>query len=87
MNTWINVEDHLPDVDVWVQVYEDDSSNPQDKFIANILNSFRQRVTPAKLLYIDDEGYPTWYLTYCGSRPIEHVRNVTKWKPLSNNPM
>jgi hypothetical protein len=84
--TWNKVEESLPEKDVWVQVYEDDEDNPQDAYIGKICGSFRQRVTPAKLLSIDEEGYADWYLCYVGGGPMKITRNVTHWKPLSEGP-
>lgn len=83
---WNKVEDRLPDKDVWVQVYEDDEDNPQDAYIGKMCGSFRQRVTPAKLLSIDEEGYADWYLCYVGGGPMKITRNVTHWKHMSEGP-
>lgn len=91
---WTKVEDTLPELDVWVQVYEDDDDNPQDAFIGKMLDGmypstehFRQRVVPAKLEYIDSEGYARWFLCYVGASSLRHTRNVTHWKPMSDGPV
>lgn len=77
---WISVNDVLPDIDEWVLVYENDLDNEQDAFIGKMCGTFRQRVTPAKLLGLDTvDGFPIWYLCIIGSGPLFHVRNVTEW--------
>lgn len=78
---WVSISeiDKLPKPDVWVQVFEDDNQD-------NLFLEKRQRVTPAKLLFIDAEGYPEWYLGYVGGSPCRHVRNVTHWRPMSEPP-
>jgi len=84
---WISVQAHLPLADEWVQVYEDDDDNPQEAFIGKLYHGkVRKRVTPARLLNVDREGYPIWYLCYVGGGPVCHVRNVTYWRPLSAPP-
>lgn len=85
---WTAIEDGLPEKDVWVQVYEDDTIDPQQVFISTIVGSeIRSRVTPAKLLWIDPEGWPDWYLCYIGGGPVRHVRNVTHWRHMSSKPL
>ena len=86
LGVWVPVSVALPDKDVWVQVFEDDNDNPQDAFIGGLTKTFRQRVTPAKLLSIDSEGYADWYLCFVGSGPAKHVRNVTHWQPMAEAP-
>lgn len=85
---WIPVTDikSLPKKDEWVQVFEDDNDNKQDAFIGNLCGTFRHRVVPAKLLYVDTEGNADWYLCYIGGGPLRHTRNVTHWRPLSDPP-
>lgn len=86
LGAWIPVSTALPAKDEWVQVFEDDNDNPQDAYIMHMCKSFRQRVTPAKLLSVDSEGYANWYLCYVGGGPVKHVRNVTHWRPLADAP-
>lgn len=86
LGAWIPVSVSLPERDAWVLVFEDDNDNPQDAAIGRMLNSFRQKVTPAKLLSIDSEGYGDWYLCYVGGGPVRHTRNVTHWMPLPEAP-
>ena len=83
---WIPVSESLPEKDMWVQVYEDDNDNQHDAFIGGLTKTFRQRVTPAKLLSIDSEGYADWYLCFVGGGPAKHVRNVTHWQPMAEAP-
>lgn len=83
---WVDVSKSLPEKDVWVLVYEDDNDNPQDRILGHMLKTFRQRVTPAKLLSIDSEGYADWYLCYVGGSHLSITRNVTHWKPLDAAP-
>lgn len=73
----------LPDKDEWVLVYEDDTIDQQQVFISRLLNQkIRQRVTPAKLLYVCSEGWPVWYLCYAGASHLRHTRNETYWAPI-----
>lgn len=83
LEAWVSVGVRLPEKNAWVLVFEDD--NPQDALVDRISN-FRQRVTPARLLSIDSEGYGDWYLCYVGGGPLRHVRNVTHWMPLPPAP-
>lgn len=83
---WIPVCESLPEKNQWVQVFEDDNANPKEAFIRGLTNTFRQRVTPAKLLSIDSEGYADWYLCFVGGGPAKHVRNVTHWQPMAEAP-
>ena len=82
---WIPVADSMPEKNVWVQVYEDDTIDEQDAFINKLRERPLQRVTPAMLYFTDEENQAHWYLCYIGG-PYEHVRNVTHWKPLSDPP-
>ena len=83
----ISVEDRLPEIDVWVLVLEDDTENPQDFFIAQLLkHAPRHRFTPARLRRLDHEGYPEWYMGYVGGSPVNHVRNVTHWMEIPKLP-
>lgn len=86
LGAWIPVSTALPAKDKWVQVFEDDNDNPQDAYIGHMCKSFRQRVTPAKLLSVDSEGYADWYLCWIGASPCMHVRNVTHWRPMAEAP-
>jgi hypothetical protein len=87
MGNWIPVEDSLPEKDQWVQVLEDDTIDTYQVFICSIAKTkIRYRSTPAKLFAVDSENYPIWYLCHVGSSRIEHVRNVTHWKPMSATP-
>lgn len=86
LGTWVPVTERLPEKDTWVQVFENDNDNPQDSFIGRICGTFRQRVVPAKLLSIDDEGFADWYLCYVGGGPTRHARNVTHWAPMLEAP-
>ncbi|MDE2107128.1 MAG: DUF551 domain-containing protein [Patescibacteria group bacterium] len=70
LGAWIPVAERLPEKDEWVQVFDAD----------------RQRVTPAKLLLIDREGYPDWYLCFIGGGPLRHVRSGTHWRPMAEAP-
>ena len=83
---WTSVIDGLPEIGAWVQVYEDDNDNPHEASIEKVMGSFRQQVSAARLLNIDAEGSPYWYLCYIGGGPVSHVRNVTHWKSLSLPP-
>jgi hypothetical protein len=87
LGAWVPVSVALPDKGVWVQVFEDDNDSPQDAYIGGgMCKSLRQRVTPAKLLSVDSEGYANWYLCYVGGGPVRHVRNVTHWAPMLEAP-
>ena len=86
LGVWIPVTDCLPEIGVWVQVFENDNDSPQDAFIGRMMNTLRQRVTPARLLMVDADGYADWYLDYVGGGPVRHVRNVTHWMPLPAPP-
>lgn len=83
----IDVNDRLPDFDVWVLVLEDDSDNSQDYFFAQVLKlEPRYRLTPAKLRGLGLGGEPEWYLCYVGGSPVNHVRNVTHWVQIPTLP-
>lgn len=87
MKPWIPVEERLPEKHVWIEVFEDDETNPRDVFFVKHIDSLRKtrRITPARLLGTDREGFPVWYLCYGGSHPIYHVRNVTHWREIQQN--
>lgn len=86
LGAWVPVGVRLPEKDVWVQVFEDDNDNPQNAAWGRLRGTLRQRVTPAKLLHVDSEGYGEWYLCYVGGSHVSHVRNVTHWRPMSEAP-
>lgn len=86
LEDWISVDDYLPKVDEWVLVFEDDTENPQDVFINSMFNKINWRVTPARLRFIDNLGYPEWYLCYVGGGPAGQYRNVTHWMPMPLGP-
>lgn len=83
---WISVDDRLPPVGVFVIVYEDDTTNPEDAWIGTMCNSLRQRAVPAKLLSVDSEGFADWHLCYVGGGPAGKYRNVTHWTHLPDPP-
>lgn len=59
MSKWIKIKPgcELPKKDEWVQVYDDESTNPQDTFWANLFKRpLKRSVVPARLLHIDEEG-------------------------------
>lgn len=88
MSDWISVDEQLPEKDEWVLVFENDHDNPQDEFINNILgNRKHTRVRPAKVNYIDSEGYAAWYCVTIGGGPAGNYRNVTHWMPLPTGPI
>lgn len=89
---WVDCKDWLPDPDVWVWVLENDYIDRHECSIATLLkHEPRYRAVPAKLNYIDVEGYPRWYMIFAigGTSKPEHTRNVTHWHhmpPLPERP-
>lgn len=88
-NPWIKIEPgcQLPEPDQWVLVFEDDRDSAQDFYIQKFLgNEPRKRVSPAKLLEIDREGWPCFYLCYIGGPVTSIYRNITHWRYLPECP-
>jgi hypothetical protein len=84
---WIHVDVRLPAIDEWVLVFEDDTESIHDVVMNDLFKKEHWRVRPARIAWIDRDGYPRWHLCYVGGGPAGEYRNVTHWMPMPVGPL
>lgn len=87
---WKDVESELPPKGQYVNVLEDDNINGQDVYFGRLLRKETykpQRVRPARLRSVDNDGFAYWELLDMNGYAICQPKNVTYWQELPDVPV